>query len=104
MDPLEIEYYFKTGVLISFHSQRHLEDYAQAIDYGNRMMRFYEQEFSDKPSRHFEYWYGPDALTYQELSERRLKCKKLYECLAIAYRESGNMEESEKYWKLAEQA
>ena len=104
MDPLEIEYYFKTGVLISFQSQRHLEDYAQAIDYGNRMMRFYEQEFSDKPSRHFEYWYGPDALTYQELSERRLKCKKLYECLAIAYRESGNMEESEKYWKLAEQA
>ena len=104
MDPLEIEYYFKTGVLISFHSHRHMEDYDQAIDYGNRMMNFYEKEFSEKPGGHFEYWYGPDALQYQELSERRLKCKKLYECLAIAHRETGNMEESDKYWNLAGQA
>lgn len=102
MDPLEIEYYFKTGVLVCFHSQRYLEDYGQAIQYGKRMLNFYDREFSDTANSHFRYFYGPDAERYQKISERRLKCKRLYECLAIAYRESGDNEKSMEYWNLSE--
>lgn len=101
MDPLEIEYYFKTGVLIAYHSQRNLEDYEQSIAYGEKMISFYEAEFPKEPSPSFRYFYGSEAKKYQEISKKRLKCKKLYECLAVAYREMGEYEKSMKYWEKA---
>lgn len=102
MDPLEVEYYFKTGVLICFHSQRNLEDYTQAIKYGLKMLDFYRQEFSENPNSHFQYFYGTEAEKYQKISENRLKCKRLYQCLAIAYRETGDERTSMEYWALSE--
>lgn len=100
IDPLEIEYYFKTGILIAYHSQRNLEDYEQSIVYGNKMREFYEKEFLKDSNQNFRYFYGSEAKKYQEISKRRLKCKKLYECLAVAYRELGDQEKSMEYWEL----
>jgi len=100
MDPLEMEYYFKICVLACYNCCVRREDYQQAIRYGEEAIAFYENYVENTSI--FAVIYGEDAEKYRELTKKRMKKKKIYQYLAIAYRETGDMEKSESYWKKGE--
>lgn len=86
MDPLEVSYYFKTSVLACFTCVVYLKDYERAVVFGDRARLFYKEGVT----KDFEKLFGSEAVTYREITEKGIRLKKLYECLAIAYRELAN--------------
>lgn len=101
MDPLEIEYYFKICGLLCFNcAVQRQTNYDEVILYGSKAIDFYYHYVYDAPS--FQELYGKDAKTYRDLSRGRWNLKNTYQCMAIAYRETGDLVESERYWKLSE--
>lgn len=100
LDPLEMEYYYKTGVLACFKYINIFQDYEKGIRLGLEMERFYNNIIDN--SKYFKAFYGSDANKYQQISMSRISLRKLYECLAIAYREIGQLDKSQEYWQVSE--
>lgn len=104
MDPLEIEYYYKVGVLACYNCVFHLEEYQEAVVIGERMLLFYKDTLENDNNKNFTYFYGQLSKDYLELSRNRISIKKLYECLAIAYQKIGAVDKSEVFWEKSEGA
>lgn len=102
MDPLEIEYYYKTGALICIYSVLKLQKYEEGIAYGKKMLEFYENDLINSRHKYFEYYFEGQAAEYQKISRNRISREKVYVSLAIAHRELGQLEEADKYWELSE--
>lgn len=101
MDPLEMEYYFKICGLICFNcAVQKRSDYEQVIYYGNKAVDFYYNYIDDTSS--FYELYEEDAEKYREVSKKWWNLKQTYQCMAIVYREMGDWEQSEMYWRLCE--
>lgn len=98
MDPLEIEYYYKTNVLACHNCVFKQERYDRAKEYGERAYAFYE-ELQKPEKKYFKYFYGERAEEYQKISLKRINPKKLYECLAIVYRKLGDTERADRFWR-----
>lgn len=101
MDPLEIEYYYKTGVLICYSYVFREKKYNRAIEYGNRMLEFYNKKL--EAGSYFHYFYGDNEGKYKKASMDRINIRKLYECLAVAYRESNDLRKAAFYWGKADE-
>lgn len=96
MDPLEMEYYYKVCALLCLRTQKYFEDNDTAIKYGLKALKFYDDYIDDIGS--FLYFYGiHDYNQFQQVSKKRICRKKIYEALAIAYRNIGDLEKSEYY-------
>lgn len=102
MDPLEAEYYFKTGALACVVCTAYLKQYQDAVEIGEKVLEFYKEYFEKNINREFEYFFGKDNEKYKEISVKRIRCQKVYEGLTIAYRELGNSTKSQQYEELAE--
>lgn len=101
MDPLEAEYYFKTGVLTCVDCTAYLDRYEEAVEIGEKVLKFYEEYYEKDSYKDFLYFFGKDAQKYRNISLRRIRCQKVYEGLSVAYRELGNKERSKYYKNLA---
>lgn len=99
LDPLEIEYYYKTTALICMICVLELKDYLTGIDYGNRALDFYDKNLEHDKSGNFDYYYRDNSYSYREVSMKRIKTKKVSTALAIAYREIGNIQKSEEIFE-----
>ncbi len=102
LDPLEVEYFYKTGGLACWYAVVKLRQYDIGIELGEKVLSFYEDEFLQTriPHEHFNYYFGKNAFEYQKISQDRINRNKVYICLAMAYREVNKMKESEYYWHL----
>lgn len=102
MDPLEIEYYYKVGVLTCYNYVFHLKEYEKAIECGEKVLHFYNNVLNKENEENFVYFYGNSEHDYRDLSKNRISRNKVFECLAIAYRENGEKDKSEEFWRLSQ--
>jgi tetratricopeptide (TPR) repeat protein len=102
MDPLEVEYYYKTVALISIHNVSKLQKYDVGIENGEKALKFYREELEESKSGYFKYFFGEQEDLYRRISRNRINRETLYANLAVAYRETGDLKRSEEYWKKVE--
>jgi tetratricopeptide (TPR) repeat protein len=102
MDPLEVEYYYKTVALISIHNVSKLQKYDVGIENGEKALKFYREELEESKSGYFKYFFGEQEEQYRRISRNRINRETLYANLAVAYRETGDLKRSEEYWKKVE--
>lgn len=100
MDPLEMEYYFKTCLVASFSCMNENRNLDAAVQHAKNAERFYNRDINETTV--FEELYGEEAEQYRELTKSRMNQKIVYQYLAIAHRELGKKEESDNYWLLSE--
>jgi tetratricopeptide (TPR) repeat protein len=102
LDPLEIEYYYKTTALIAINNVSKLQKYDAGIKSGEKALRFYENELIKSQSGYFKCFFGEQEGRYREISRNRINLETLCANMAVAYRETGDLEESDKYWQKVE--
>lgn len=100
-DPLEIEYYYKTSVVVCWYNITTLKDYDEGISYGEKAIDFYNKVFKNEELGAYNYYFGDEAEIYREKSKQRIDLKKLYSVLAVGYREKGDIVKADEYWKLS---
>lgn len=95
LDPLEIEYYCKVCLLLCIRSWQYLNDADAAIRYGEELLEFIKTHIVEDEKGEFRSLYGDEYSKYQEESKNRIGLKQIHETLTEAYRENGDMENSE---------
>lgn len=97
MDPLEMEYYCKTCILLSIRSLQYRNDADTAIQYGEEVLEFFRKHIQEDEAGEFRSFYGMDADIYRTESQERISFRMVYETLAVAYQMKEDMEKSDEY-------
>lgn len=98
LDPLEMEYYYKTSALICMISVFDLKNFAAGIKYGKLASDFYDIYLENDKAGLFKYYFRDNAEKYREESKKRINTERVYTALAIGYREMGDVEKAEEYF------
>ena len=85
LDPLEIEYYYKTCALICMICTRETGDYINAIKYGEKARGLYNSHLENDYKVFFKYYFGNEEKRYRDVSKGRIDIEKLKNALYIAY-------------------
>lgn len=95
MDPLELEYLFKTYTQICYIF--HLEKkYIRVIETGKEAVKVYSKEGGLIEScKYFKAFYGDDAEKYREELKKRLDLKMVYSLMADGYAQIQDQENAE---------
>lgn len=94
LDPLEIEYYYKTCALICMICTRETGDYNNAIKYGEKARELYNSHLENDYKGFFKYYFGNEEKRYRDVSKGRIDIGKLKNALYIAYVQLEMMEEA----------
>ena len=94
MDPLEINYYYKSSSMISYIYCFCREDPEKAIKYSNKAIKLIR---SLENNRYFKDFYNNEADTYQSITKEQVNEKKIYQYLSRSYRKLGKIEEADKW-------
>lgn len=97
MDPLEMEYYCKTCILLCIRSLQYRNDADTAIQYGEEVLEFYRKHIQEDEAEEFQSFYGEEANVYRAESQERISFRMVYETLAVAYQMKEDMEKSDEY-------
>lgn len=97
LDPLEIEYYCKSCLLLCLRFWNYWNDADNVIKYGEEVLEFIDQHIKKDLFGEYQSLYGANRRKYQDESENRIDVKRLHEVLTAAYRSKGNMEQSEMH-------
>lgn len=96
IDPLEMEYYYKVCALLCIKYMDYYNDPQNTILYGEKAHAFLKEKVGE--IENFKRIYGDEeALQYQDVSIHRINPKRVYEKLALAYRDLGDTDKSEEY-------
>ena len=94
LDPLEINYYYKSSSMISYIYCFCREDPEKAIKYSNKAIKLIR---SLENNRYFKDFYNNEADTYQSITKEQINEKKIYQYLSRSYRKLGKIEEADKW-------
>lgn len=97
LDPLEIEYYCKSCLLLCLRFWNYWNDADKAIEYGEEVLKFIDQHIVNDMFEEYQTLYGSNKADYQRESQNRIRVKRLHEVLTAAYRSIGDMEQSEMH-------
>ena len=97
LDPLEIEYYCKSCLLLCLRFWNYWNDADKAIEYGEEVLKFIDQHIINDMFEEYQTLYGSNKADYQRESQNRIRVKRLHEVLTAAYRSIGDMEQSEMH-------
>lgn len=75
LDPLEMEYYFKSKTMISIIYFSDLKDYLGAIEHGEDLLRNFNQIINR--NRFYRQLYGVEEERYKHLTRQRLETKRI---------------------------
>lgn len=98
LDPLEIEYYFKSEAMISTIYFSDLKNYLGAIEYGEDLFRSYEQLVDT--GNYYIQFYGGKAESYRHLTKQRLDTKRVRSILYYSYHYLGLEEKALRYMNM----
>lgn len=96
MNPSEMEYYYKSCLLLCTRSQEYQIDFHQSIGFGEEALLFYDEIILNK-TFYVKLYGEKDADFFMKAFIPKLDTKKVYAALALAYRKDNNMEKSEYY-------
>ena len=98
LDPLEVEYYYKSNSLASYICCVKKECYERAIEYAKKAL-----EIADNlgDQQYYNDFYGEKAELYRSLSKSRMNLNKICQYLAVSNRELGKYDEVERWWDRA---
>lgn len=94
LDPLEVNYYYKSSSMISYIYCFRREEPEKAIKYGIRAKELIEN--LDK-NQYFEDFYKGEAAIYRSITKEQINEKKIYQYLSISYRRLGEIKEADKW-------
>ena len=94
LDPLEVNYYYKSSSMISYIYCFRREEPEKAIKYGIRAKELIEN--LDR-NRYFKDFYKDEAAIYRSITKEQINEKKIYQYLSISYRRLGEIEEADKW-------
>ena len=94
LDPLEVNYYYKSSSMISYIYCFCREDPEKAIKYSNKAIKLIR---SLEDNRYFKDFYNDVAVTYQSITKEQANEKKIYQYLSRSYRKLGKIEEADKW-------
>ena len=94
LDPLEINYYYKSSSMISYIYCFCREEPEKAIKYGILAKSLIENM---DENRYFEDFYKDEAAIYWDITKKQINEKKIYQYLSISYRRLGNIEEADRW-------
>ncbi len=98
LDPLEVEYYFKSKAMIATIYFNDLKNYLGAIEYGEDLFRSYEQLINE--GHYYTRFYGESAESYRHLTKQRLETKRVRSILYYSYHYLGLEEKALKYMNM----
>lgn len=98
LDPLEIEYYFKSKAMISTIYFNDLKNYLGAIEYGEDLFRSYGKLINE--DHYYTQFYGASAESYQRLTRQRLDTKRVRSILYYSYHYLGLEDKALRYMNM----
>ncbi len=98
LDPLEIEYYFKSKAMVATIYFNDLRNYLGAIEFGEDLFRNYEQLINE--GHYYTQFYGESAESYRHLTSQRLDAKRVRSILYYSYHYLGLEEKALKYMNM----
>lgn len=101
LDPLEIEYYFKSKAMIATIYFNDLKNYLGAIECGEDLFKNYEQLID--VGNYYIQFYGGKAGSYRNLTKQRLDTKRVRSILYYSYHYLGLEEKAVRYMNMKDQ-
>lgn len=98
LDPLEVEYYFKSKAMIATIYFSDLKDYLGAIEHGESLIRNYNQLVD--ADDYYNQLYGNEADNYRRLTKQRFDTKRVRSILYYSYHYLGLEEKALQYMNM----
>lgn len=98
LDPLELEYYFKSKAMIATIYFNDLRNYLGAIQYGEHLIRIYN--YLVDSDNFFNELYGAQAGSYRNLTKQRFDLRRVRSILYYSYHYLGLEEKALQYMNM----